>query len=351
MMYELHTTDLLGNPLSHPRSNLGNALVSLHIDMDTVRKGVLTVRLALRAAFRLLDSMVLQGSWRAPEESLCGKHAVVTGPTIGGIGYETALGLASRGATVTLACRNEARGHAAVRAIEAACPLAPKPRVLVCDVSDLHSVRSFADDLKRTTPAPVDILVANAGAVVDGKRRESAQGSELTFATCALGHHLLAHLLAPARMVWVTGELYAALAPLPPRFTCPGPRCSAAEILAYMNACLGRLMMARAHALRDPEAEVLAVHPGVIASNFGNQGRMSSAMRWFMSRLFIDPTQGAQASIYAASCDWREVPSGTLRYFHNKNRWLTLSADDPAMDNAACEALWRECDALCSIKR
>ena len=47
---------------------------------------------------------------------LSGRTAVVTGAS-GGLGYETALGLAARGATVILAVRNAAKGEAAVARI------------------------------------------------------------------------------------------------------------------------------------------------------------------------------------------------------------------------------------------
>ena len=52
---------------------------------------------------------------------LSGRTAVVTGAS-GGLGYETALGLAARGATVILAVRNAGKGEAAIARIRKAVP-------------------------------------------------------------------------------------------------------------------------------------------------------------------------------------------------------------------------------------
>ena len=45
-----------------------------------------------------------------------GRVAIVTGAN-SGIGYETALALVKKSATVTMACRNEAKGNAAAQQI------------------------------------------------------------------------------------------------------------------------------------------------------------------------------------------------------------------------------------------
>lgn len=43
---------------------------------------------------RFLGCAVNQGRFTAPEVDMNGKHVLITGTSIGGIGYETALGLA-----------------------------------------------------------------------------------------------------------------------------------------------------------------------------------------------------------------------------------------------------------------
>ena len=74
-----------------------------------------------------------------------GRLAVVTGAT-GGLGYETALGLAQAGAEVVLAGRNEAKGAEAVRRILATAPRA-NIRFELLDLASLASVAAFAERL------------------------------------------------------------------------------------------------------------------------------------------------------------------------------------------------------------
>ncbi|MFJ3309651.1 SDR family NAD(P)-dependent oxidoreductase [Streptomyces sp. NPDC086549] len=81
--------------------------------------------------------------------------ALVTGST-SGIGRETALLLAQKGAFVIVSGRNASNGAGTVAAIEAA---GGKARFVAADLSDLDSVRRLAEEA-----GEVDVLVNNAGA-------------------------------------------------------------------------------------------------------------------------------------------------------------------------------------------
>jgi NAD(P)-dependent dehydrogenase (short-subunit alcohol dehydrogenase family) len=92
-------------------------------------------------------------------------------------------------------------------------------RVWVCDVSDLASVRGFADAF-RAAGAPLRALVHNAGALPE-QRTTSGQGHELTMALHVLGPVLMTELLLPAlardhgRVVFVTsGGMYTQALPV-----------------------------------------------------------------------------------------------------------------------------------------
>src|SRR5437879_2112776 len=89
---------------------------------------------------------------------LKGKVAIVTGGN-GGIGLGMAQGLASAGARVVVAARNQTKSDAAVRALE---KLGGQPLSIAVDVADEASVnaliRSTVDRCGR-----LDILVNNAG--------------------------------------------------------------------------------------------------------------------------------------------------------------------------------------------
>jgi NAD(P)-dependent dehydrogenase (short-subunit alcohol dehydrogenase family) len=127
-----------------------------------------------------------------PGES--GKLAIVTGAT-GGLGYETALGLAMAGAEVILVGRNNAKGAEALRRIRAVAPKA-KLRFENVDLASLSSVASFADRLL-AEGRPIDILVNNAGVMAPPKRKTTQDGFELQFGTNHLSHFALTGRLLP----------------------------------------------------------------------------------------------------------------------------------------------------------
>ena len=124
-----------------------------------------------------------------------GRVAVVTGAN-SGLGLVTAEHLTRRGAHVVLAVRNPAAGQEAARRIGG------DVEVRELDLADLDSVRRFAAKLAVEHPA-IDLLVNNAGLVLLGPRRTSADGFELQFGTNLLGHFAL------------TGHLLGALAAAP----------------------------------------------------------------------------------------------------------------------------------------
>jgi len=73
----------------------------------------------------------------------------------------------------------------------------PSPDNLFLDLSNLESVRTFADTVvDKLNGAGIDILILNAGLQTDG-RQISSDGFELTFAVNYLAHFLLINILLP----------------------------------------------------------------------------------------------------------------------------------------------------------
>ncbi|MBI3565899.1 MAG: SDR family oxidoreductase [Elusimicrobia bacterium] len=124
-----------------------------------------------------------------------GRLAVVTGAN-SGIGYQTAVGLAAKGARVVLACRNPDKAAGALARLRAAVPDA-QAELAPLDVSDLRSVRAFAASFLARGEA-LDVLVNNAGIMAPLSRKTTAEGFELQMATNHLGHFALTALLVPA---------------------------------------------------------------------------------------------------------------------------------------------------------
>jgi len=122
-----------------------------------------------------------------------GRVAVVTGAN-SGLGYETALVLAGRGAHVVLACRNQAKARAAKDRILALHPDATLS-VEPLDLADLSSVATFADRLAAAHDR-LDMLVNNAGIMAVDEGR-TADGFELQFGVNHLGAFALTSRLLP----------------------------------------------------------------------------------------------------------------------------------------------------------
>jgi NAD(P)-dependent dehydrogenase (short-subunit alcohol dehydrogenase family) len=126
--------------------------------------------------------------------NLSGKLAVVTGAT-GGLGLDTALGLAGAGAEVILAGRNPAKGRDAESLIRGRRPDA-KVRFELLDLASLTSVAAFADRML-AAGRPIDILINNAGVMAPRERKTTADGFEMQFGTNYLGHFALTGRLLP----------------------------------------------------------------------------------------------------------------------------------------------------------
>jgi NAD(P)-dependent dehydrogenase (short-subunit alcohol dehydrogenase family) len=150
--------------------------------------------------------------WRLEDmPDQAGRTIVVTGTTIGGLGFETALELARRGARVVLAGRTPARIAESEAAIRARVPAATLEQVRV-DVSDLSSVRRAAAQLSGL--GPISALVNNAGVMGTAYTR-TGDGLELQMATNHFGPFLLTGLLLPqlvasndARVVTVSSPMH-----------------------------------------------------------------------------------------------------------------------------------------------
>ncbi|KAK9270857.1 hypothetical protein L1049_026443 [Liquidambar formosana] len=144
-----------------------------------------------------------------------GKNCIVTGAN-SGIGYATAQGLASRGATVYMVCRNKERGEAALSKIQS---MTGNQNVYleVCDLSSVSEIKSFASRFS-SKDVPVHVLVNNAG-LLEHNLIKTSEGFELNFAVNVLGTYAITELMLPllkkaapdARVITVSsGGMYTA---------------------------------------------------------------------------------------------------------------------------------------------
>ena len=125
---------------------------------------------------------------------LSGRLAIITGAT-GGLGLETSLVLAGKGAEVVLAARNPAKGAEAERLIRSRHANAAV-RFELLDLASLASVRAFAER-HLATGRPIDILIDNAGVMALPTRQTTVDGFEMQFGTNYLSHFALVGRLLP----------------------------------------------------------------------------------------------------------------------------------------------------------
>ena len=122
---------------------------------------------------------------------LSGKVAIVTGAN-SGIGYETALALAQKGATVVMACRNLQKANPAADEIRQTNPMG-EVVVMELDLGDLDSVRQFAAAFQERYNR-LDLLINNAGIMMPPYGK-TAQDFETQIGVNHLGHFALTGLL------------------------------------------------------------------------------------------------------------------------------------------------------------
>lgn len=126
---------------------------------------------------------------------------VITGPSAGGLGAQTAIELAAANLKeIVLAGRTRAKVPPVVEAIQR---VNPKIRTVFVelDLADLSSVRRAAETIKGNV-AVIDVLFDNARVMAAKDYNESADGYELQFASNHLRHFLLAN--------WLAEKLFAA---------------------------------------------------------------------------------------------------------------------------------------------
>ena len=248
---------------------------------------------------------------------------LVTGAT-SGIGQVTATELAQMGAHVVILARNADKAAAAQQAIKAAAGH-DRVDVLLADLADLTQVRRAAAEFSARYPR-LDVLVNNAGLIFGAERQLSPDGHELGVATNHLGPFLLTSLLfeklrasPAARIVNVASMAYQFARP--DLHDLQSARHYGA-MRVYANTKLFNIMFTqelarrlRAHGIANVTTN--ALHPGVVASNFGDSaggwmGKLTALARPFM----ISVAKGAETSIFLASDP--AVASTSGGYFDKK---------------------------------
>ena len=304
----------------------------------------------------------MMSKWTAENiPELNGKVAIVTGAN-SGIGYETANALALKKATVILACRNSAKGLAAVDRIRQAYPPATA-KLSQLDLADLAAVGHFAGQFSNNYDR-LDLLVNNAGIMWTPLGR-TADGFELQFGTNHLGHFALTGLLLEhivrtpqARVITVSswGERYGVI-----DFEDLNAEKEYDQEKAYGQSKLDNMLftseLQRRFVAAGFDAIAAAVHPGATDTNLPSSWTAADPRaHWRLIRIMNSligqrPEMGALPTLYAATAP--DVQGGG---YYGPNGWgglrgypAKLRSGDRSYDTAAAARLWAVSEELTGV--
>ena len=260
---------------------------------------------------------------------------LVTGAT-DGLGRALAHALAGRGATVLVHGRDRERGVATIHAIRRSTGN-DRLRLHLADFASLAEVRRMAGELAREHER-LDALVNNAGVHLR-RRRQSAEGHELTFAVNHLAPFLLTCLLlpllkrsAPARIVNVASIGQAAI-----DFGDPMLERGYDGFRAYAQSKLAQIMFTFELAERlEPGVTVNALHPATLMP--------TKMVRQGFGRTQDSLEEGVASTLRLVA---DERLDGVTGRFFDKLR--EAGAHRQAYDRAARRALWELSARLCGL--
>lgn len=127
------------------------------------------------------------------KERVKGKTILITGPSDGGIGAETALSLAAGcPACIILAGRSLPKIQTVIDRINRAYPDV-ETKVITLDLSSQRAIRGTAASINESIQS-IDILINNA-AIMACPFAKTADGIESQFGTNYMGHFLLTNLI------------------------------------------------------------------------------------------------------------------------------------------------------------
>lgn len=236
------------------------------------------------------------------EVSSAPKTAVVTGAT-SGIGQVVATELARRGMRVVVVGRDPARIEALMQALP---PPAQGAHVAhQADLSRIADMRRVAADIA-AAESSIDVLVNNAGGIFP-KRALTDDGLERTFALNHMGYFVVTMGLldrlkaAPAGRIVVTASRMHEMGSLD--FDDLQSERRYSGFGAYGRSKLCNVLFARALARRLEGSGVTcnALHPGFVATRFGDDASLFGLVnRW--SKVFaLTPADGAKTTLHVAT--------------------------------------------------
>ncbi|KAG8184742.1 hypothetical protein JTE90_019341 [Oedothorax gibbosus] len=274
---------------------------------------------------------------------------IITGGNAG-IGKETSLDLAARGAKVIIACRDTEKGSNVAQEI---CRAVPSANIIVrhLDLASFSSIRKFAQETLRTEPY-IHLLINNAG-VAGCPKSTTEEGFEMQFGVNHLGHFLLTKLLldrikasAPARIINVASVAHL-LGKID--FNDINLDHNYQPLSAYGRSKLANILFTRelAKKLKGTGVTTYCLHPGAVHTGLGQH--LGSSIGQFIGHVyhgcskvfFKSPKIGAQTTIYCAVEESLATESGL--YYCD---CTVIQPSARALDDNLAKKLWEVSESL-----
>ena len=277
------------------------------------------------------------------------KICLITGAN-SGIGQVTARELARQGAHIIMLCRNEEKAQRAKEEILTACDH-DKVDIVLADLASTEQIKTAAEHIKREY-TKIDVLNNNAGLLMGNQRELTQDGFEMTFGVNHLAPFLLTHLLLDQVLASGRGNIinvssdahrFADLSFKNLQYQNGGY----AGWKAYCRSKLCNILFTRELSRRLGGSCMVtnALHPGAIASGFGNGVSGIGGVMMRLARPFmISEEKGAETSIYLATSGEGYTVSG--KYFKNKK---IVEPTKEARSDYNAKRLWEVSEELLDI--
>ncbi|UZR94643.1 SDR family oxidoreductase [Chondrinema litorale] len=279
-----------------------------------------------------------------------GKICIVTGANTG-IGKETALGLAQKGAEVIMLCRNMQKGVAAKEEIINKTGN-ENIHLIITDLASFKSVHQAIETIKKNYKK-IDVLINNAGAYFtefalteDGNERQF-QVNHLSGFLLTLSLLDLLKAAEAARIINVSsignykGDIH---------FDDLNLTNSYNGLKAYRQSKLSNVLFTYelARRLSDTNITVNTLHPGVVGTQIGYaNNRTFHALAWKIGSYFmINSKDGAATTLYLATSE--EVEGITAKYFE---KCKAKRSAEKSYDKELATKLWEVSEKICGIKK
>ncbi len=273
------------------------------------------------------------------------KICVITGAN-SGIGKATAMAIAEAGFTTVIIGRR--RGDETVKAIKLKTGNM-NVHFFYADFSSPVSIKAMAAEFNKQF-STIDVLINNAGGIW-ADYHLTDENIEYTFAVNHIGYFLTTYYFldalknaGAARIINVASDVHKSGKI---NFENINHTDAYSQLKAYSQSKLANIMFTYylANKMEGTNVTVNCLHPGVVASGFGNYG--STGMRFFIKLLrpfLISPEDGAATSIFLALSD--EVAGVSGKYFKKKKAIISAPK---SYDETAQKQLWELTEKLTGV--